>query len=243
MSKAKTWRDSVLQVLRESGQAVHYKDIPEKITEKGLRKLTGEIPEKTVAGILHGLVKEGNLVMAEGSGMYRFIADGADIHNQESSAQSDRDLKYATFASYGLYWKRDCVNWHKSHLWGREKATSTMRVDFSEQVGVYLLHSHGRIMYVGQTNESRKREGAKGLFERLNYHRRDNRKMHRWDAFSWFGFRELNASGKLVRKQIPSCEARELIDILEAVLIQVILPPLNNQDGKNLGTMYQQVEK
>jgi len=241
MPKKKTsWKDAVLQVLKEANEALHYKDITEKIVEQGIRDLSGEIPEKTVAGTLWRLVKEEERVMAEGGGKYRIIEDGAQIPSGESNAQSDRDLKYATFASYGLYWKRNCVDWHKRHLWGIAPGART-KVDFAGQVGVYLLHHHGRIMYVGQTNESQKREDAKGLFDRLKYHHKDK---PLWDAFSWFGFRRVDDKGELVKDQIPPCEARELIDILEAVLIQVVLPPINKQEERNnLGSLYQQDSK
>ena len=207
-----TWKDAVLQVLEEADEPLHYTNIPDKIAERELRNVTGEIPERTVAGVLNTLVKKENRVTAEGGGMYRINPDGEQVHNDDSNRKSDLDLKYAKFASYGLFWRRDRVNWHQSYLWGRESEKSTRRIDFSKQVGVYLLHRYGRTMYVGQTNESKKPEGEKpkGLFQRLNHHRKnEQRRMHRWDAFSWFGFRRVDDKDELVEEEMPQCEARE----------------------------------
>ena len=63
--------------------------------------------------------------------------------------------------------------------------TGSTPVNFTEQVGVYVLYDVHRPVYVGRVTEPR-------IGIRLFDHTRD-RLTGRWDRFSWFGVRGVDA--------------------------------------------------
>ncbi|WP_206678263.1 hypothetical protein, partial [Salmonella enterica] len=62
-------------------------------------------------------------------------------------------------------------------------------VNFADRVGVYILYSGERVIYVGRITEPR-------LGPRLWDHMCD-RLAGRWDRFSWFGVRTADDDGTL----------------------------------------------
>ena len=79
-------------------------------------------------------------------------------------------------------------------------------------------------MYVGQT---------KRLYERLRAHTKDTLS-DRWDEFSWFSLQEAGNENHS-DKRMSDISAKRVLDLLEAVLIEAILPPLNDKAGNKLG--------
>jgi hypothetical protein len=94
------------------------------------------------------------------------------------------------FRCYGLFWRRDEINWHPGtgkkgefRLLGRRGANNGhLRVaDFREQIGIYILYGDLGPYYVGLTREQ-------SFGDRLRSHCSDKH-ANKWDRFSWFGFR------------------------------------------------------
>ena len=55
--------------------------------------------------------------------------------------------------AFGMFWERPKVLWEPSpHLYGQQQAKSR-RVDFGQQIGVYLLHDTPGVVYVGRVTE------------------------------------------------------------------------------------------
>ena len=59
----------------------------------------------------------------------------------------------------------------------------------------------------------------------------------RWDYFTWFGFRDVNADGTLSKQQkikarVSGFNYSQALDQMEGILIEVIEPTLNKQSGK-----------
>ena len=104
--------------------------------------------------------------------------------------------------------------------------------DFSKQIGVYVLYDRNQtIVYVGQAGN-----GNATLFSRLKSHM-DNALWNRWDYFSWVGCRDVNANGKLSNHQdadssVSGFRYSDALNEIEGVLIEIIEPKLNKQDGK-----------
>ena len=100
-------------------------------------------------------------------------------------------------------------------------------MDFSEQVGVYLLHDRDRTIYVGRATDT--------LFARLKAHNGD-RLSGRWDRFSWFGLRGVQEDGTL-GDPATAWTHNVVIETLEALLIETVEPPLNRKRGDNLAAV------
>lgn len=134
--------------------------------------------------------------------------------------------------AFGMYWKRDQIRWSgQPRLFGRQKR-GPGKVDFAEQVGVYLLHDRDRIIYVGRATEK--------LCARLKAHTGD-RMAGRWDRFSWFGMRAVGKDG-LLHTPSSSWNHNVIIETMEALMIESLEPPLNRKRGDNLsGAEYLQV--
>ena len=87
------------------------------------------------------------------------------------------------------------------------------------------------MIYVGRAIDT--------LFARLKAHTTD-RLGGRWDRFSWFGLRSVEASGELSDANVPWSQD-VVIETMEAVLIESLEPPLNRRRGDNLsGIKYTQ---
>ena len=121
------------------------------------------------------------------------IAEEADDEIDEPIVN---DKQIVGIPSYGLYWEREKVRWQgtATKLLGQQTPEARV-VDFAEQVGVYVLHNNGRVLYVGRTVDS--------LLKRLAYHNNpsnhpSNRLSFRWNQFSG------SASGTLMTFQMTS---------------------------------------
>jgi hypothetical protein len=72
-----------------------------------------------------------------------------------------------------------------------------------------------------------------------NDHLRD-----RWSYFSWFGFRDVNKSGKLSEKQAPESEIKtpytDALNEIEGILIEALEPRLNKQGARWIAREYVQ---
>jgi hypothetical protein len=100
-------------------------------------------------------------------------------------------------------------------------------IDFSDQVGIYVLYAEYKFVYVGQTGK-----GQQAFLKRLRSHRSDDL-AGRWDTFSWFGVRRVLKRITLSKKNAafhPSLI--HVLDQIEGILIHAAEPPLNRQRGR-----------
>ena len=235
-------RTAISKVLRDYGAPLHYQDITSAILDQALHPLAGVTPETTVNAYLSQMTKRDHLwyagnIRKTSRGVFEFFdpsassepfdtPDEGDDADDEGATEADAKVRVAC---YGLHWDRNLVDWAKAELLGR--ATRPVPINFAEQKGIYLLHQERFTVYVGQTRDS--------LYKRLREH--NSGKQARWDKFSWFGFREVqDQSGELepLRDQIDVARS---IDLVEAVLIEALAPPVNSQSGRHMGVLYQQV--
>jgi hypothetical protein len=108
-------------------------------------------------------------------------------------------------------------------------------VNFRDQKGVYLLHSRDlKVVYVGQVGS-----GNETLFGRLKSHKKSRELWNRWQYFSWFGFRKVvgrDPKGSLAKYGGGAPNAagttEQFLNEIEALVIQVLEPPLNKQGPK-----------
>jgi hypothetical protein len=141
---------------------------------------------------------------------------------------ADQDL----IRNYGLFWRLDSVFWGRGSnpgrlLGKRVNSRKSDAVDFREQIAIYALFAGYSIVYIGQTGSG---DSAR-LFDRLKQHK-NGPLSGRWDRFSWFGIRKVNADGNLGSENLAAhASINTVLDHIEAVLIATAEPPLNRRGG------------
>lgn len=240
MAKDLTWKKAIDRVLSENGSAMHYKDIAAQIISDGLRKSVGATPGSTVNAYLSSSIKNDGDKSA-----YRKVGRGEYVlrttpHKAGSTKAVKRDEdddteeQYAIISSFGMFWRRDLVNWSSSaQILGMQQIGSKP-VNFSKQMGIYLLYDGREVIYVGRSTD-------RPLGKRLHEHTVD-RLATRWDRFSWFGLLPVSPEGNLGSLP-PTFAAQTLVPALEAVLIEALEPRQNRKRGDDLAAVeYLQTE-
>jgi len=150
--------------------------------------------------------------------------------------------------NYGLFWDRDQVRWKGSGagLWGfpatddqgrlRSAKSRGDEVDLRGQVGIYALYdAEFRLLYAGKVGGGK---GKNTLFVRLKQHGtplgRTRGLAARWRYFSWFGvLRVLKGEKRLAEPSDGKLTTRgDILNALEAVVIEIAAPDLNRQGGQ-----------
>ena len=230
-----SWEEAIRRVLEETDGALRCVDIAEQVAAKRLKKSIGANPAASVAAILSkSLSEDDSPFLRVGRGEYTLRADACVTAPISAPSPTAREETSETGAlrAFGMFWKRDAVVWRgRPKLLGRQGIAAT-KVNFANQIGVYLLHDRERVVYVGRATDT--------LVSRLLFHTTD-RLGGRWDRFSWFGLRNVGGDGELVDSTVP-WDWTVVIETLEALLIESLEPPLNRRRGDNFsGVEYLQV--
>ena len=217
-----SWRNAIIKVLENADEPMHYTDIAEEIAERGLRTKLRATPANSVGSrISTSLRDEGG-----DSPFVRVSMGYYSLRTTQEAPPPDEqpDDETGLLNAFGMYWSRDKVHWSGTspRILGQQQAGSD-DVDFSSQIGVYLLHDGRHVVYVGRTTEQR-------LGARLKYHTVD-RLSSRWDRFSWFGVLSVEETGDLSEAPSESFNIDTLIATMEALLIEGLEPPQNRKRG------------
>lgn len=219
------WKDAIEKTLQDAGQALHYKTIAEEIANKKLRTKLGATPARTVGAIISISIKndgEDTPFLKTNSGMYMLKKRAAELEREEKEEEPEEDVDRRIVRCVGMYWHHSKVSWRtKPRILGQEQQ-GAKEIDFSNQIGVYLLHDRSRIIYVGRSID-------RPLGVRLSEHTRD-RLNGRWDRFSWFGLRGVDDDGKLTEPEL-SVDLSGIVSLMEAILIESLEPPQNRKRG------------
>jgi hypothetical protein len=235
-----TWQKAIQQVLSASTGPLHYKEITDRILADGLRENIGATPVATVsAQITQSIKKEGSklpyLRVAKGTYALAIKSTESTAMAQAPSAaqavevtpneEDDADEQYAVFTAFGMFWRRESVEWSRNPKLLGMQQIGAIPVDFNNQRGIYLLYDGREVIYVGRTTDR-----ALGL--RLYEHTVD-RLATRWNRFSWFGLVPVTASGSL--GTMPgSYDSSKLVPALEAILVEALEPRQNRKRGDDL---------
>ena len=220
-----SWEEAVERVLADQGEAMHYTSIAEAISTSRLKSVAN--PAASVAATLaKSLQLEGSPFVRTGRGEYALkknLEAPSENFPIESSDAAIAEAETGALRAFGMYWQRELVLWNTTtKLFGRQ-SDGASKVDFSLQVGVYLLHDRDRTIYVGRAADT--------LFARLKAHTSD-RLSGRWDRFSWFGLKGVAEDGSLGGEGSDWTHT-VVIETLEALLIETLEPPLNRKRGDN----------
>jgi len=232
-----TWRKAIDKILSSSPTPLHYNEITERIISEGLRKNLGATPAATVnAQITSSIKHDGEsspyIRVSKGTFGVRAGAFGGSIESPkltpDVSESEEFEEQYEIITSFGMFWRKDAVEWTATpKLLGMQQIGATP-VDFNKQLGIYLLYDGREVIYVGRTTD-------RPLGRRLYEHTID-RMSARWDRFSWFGLLPVSETGQL--GSLPeSYEAAKLIPALESILIEALEPRQNRKRGDDLAAV------
>ncbi|MBA3019193.1 MAG: winged helix-turn-helix domain-containing protein [Proteobacteria bacterium] len=237
MAKEMTWRKAIEKVLSEASGALDYKDIAEKIRSDGLRSSLGATPTSTVSAYLTTAINDegkdcpfqrigrGLYIWKEKAGITRPTVVGKEASEEK---EEDEDDQYDIISSFGMFWRRDAIDWvSKPKILGMQQIGADP-VDFHKQIGIYLLYDVREVIYVGRATD-------RALGRRLYEHTLD-RFSSRWDRFSWFGLLPVSEIGTL--GTMPSSyEAIKIIPAIEAIMIEALEPRQNRKRGDDLSAV------
>ncbi len=134
--------------------------------------------------------------------------------------------------SYGLNWK------FEDGMTGTREPG--VQIDFSRQLGVYLLYFRQKIAYVGRSSfisEDEAKGKTSGIYGRLINHKIEKR--WEFDSYSWFGLLRHDKAGNLIRDPQLIPQISVSITDLEALLIFV----LNKPEWNSTWGDYKRLEK
>lgn len=234
MAKELTWREAIDKVLGAATSPLHYKEIADKIIAEGLRESLGATPAATVNAQISSSIKhdgpkspyvrvaKGTFALAMRAAASPQVKDKLTPTVEESDESEEQ---YEIVSSFGMFWRRDCIQWAATpKLLGMQQLGATP-VDFNKQLGIYLFYDGREVIYIGRTTD-------RPLGRRLYEHTLD-RLAARWDRFSWFGLLPISDSGQL--GNLPDTyEAAKIIPALEAILIEALEPRQNRKRGDDL---------
>lgn len=238
MAKELTWREAIDKVLGATTTPLHYKEIADKIIANRFRTSLGATPAATVNAQISASIKrdgaaspyvrvaKGTFALAKSSAVAASQIKEKLTPTVEESDESEE--QYDIISSFGMFWRRDAVQWAPTpKLLGMQQLGATP-VDFHKQLGIYLLYDGREVIYIGRTTD-------RPLGRRLFEHTLD-RLAARWDRFSWFGLLPVSESGQLGSLPV-TYEAAKMIPALEAILIEALEPRQNRKRGDDLSAV------
>lgn len=231
------WRKAIDTVLASSPVALHYEEITKRIVSQALRTALGATPSSTVnANISNSIKHDGGKspYVRVGKGTYTLRSHSTDIPlvpaklTPDVSESEDIEEQYEIVTSFGMFWRRNAVEWTATpKLLGMQEIGATP-VDFYKQLGIYLPYDGREVIYVGRSTD---RPIGRRLFEHTV-----DRMSTRWDRFPWFGLLPVSEAGKL--GTLPeSYQAAMIIPALEAILIEALEPRQNRKRGDDLAAV------
>lgn len=233
-----TWRKAIDKVLGESDVPLRYNEIAEKIISDGLRQNIGATPGATVNAQISSSIKRDGVsspYVRVAKSTYVLSKDHAKTTASKKpkltpdvSESDETEAQYEVVTSFGMFWRREAVEWIATpRLLGMQQIGATP-VDFNRQLGIYLLYDGREVIYVGRSTD---RPLGRRLFEHTS-----DRMSSRWDRFSWFGLLPVSDQGVL--GALPSTfDAAKLIPALEAILIEALEPRQNRKRGDDLAAV------
>jgi hypothetical protein len=226
-----TWDDAIKAVLQTIDEPMHYTSIAEEIGRRGLVKSIGKTPSNTVASIISTSLRENKdsspfVKVSRGYYSLRSTQEALQENAISSSEMPIEELSPGIIRAFGMYWRRDLIKWKSNPKLLGKATIGAAQINFSKQIGVYLLYDGERPIYVGRSVPG-------SIGQRLYDHTRD-RLSGRWSRFSWFGL--LEASGSEVNPNLVFNlnKTEPLIKLIEAILIEALEPPLNRKQGDYL---------
>lgn len=233
MHKDLPWKKAIEKVLRDSGVAMHYKDIAAQIVADDLRKSVGATPAATVsANLTTSMQRDGDKSpfrkVSRGEYILKSTINSTGSSSGKPVNDDTEEEQLTIISSFGMFWRRDLVDWSSSASILGMQQIGADPVNFQKQLGIYLLYDGREVIYVGRSTE-------RPIGRRLYEHTVD-RLATRWDRFSWFGVLPVSEKG-ILGKTSEIFDSKLLIPALEAILIEALEPRQNRKRGDDLSSV------
>lgn len=232
------WDTAIQSVLSKADGQLHYKEIAEEIQKSGLRKNLGATPANTVNSVINRSINEDpkTAYVRTAPGYYSLQDKIKSLGKALPKAVKQEEVKpTGLIQSFGMYWRANDISWKSNPRILGQQQPGADNIDFSDQIGVYVLYDRDRVIYVGRTTD-------RGIGQRLFEHTK-GRMNGRWDRFSWFGLKGVDDKGSLVPVSLEANNEAVVIETLEAILIETLEPPQNRKRGDQFAaTEYLQVQ-
>ncbi len=228
------WNSAILKVLEQQTEPISHHEIARLIQEHGYRSKLGYTPQNTISSVIGTSLNQGNSPFVRvGRGLYALATSTSTPETspiqiiQERPEEQDGSGVEPTevIGALGMFWERDQILWEKPRLLGLQQIGANT-VDFSEEVGIYLLHDSQGVVYVGRATDQ-------SILKRLKQHTYDRHK-GRWSRFSWFGAYPVREDGTLDKRHEVNFGIQAIMITLEAVLIEAVEPRQNRRRGDGL---------
>ncbi len=239
MTTLSTWEGAILRVLTEFGEPLSYRDVTTEILARELVATGGKTPSATVRNAIYRMLeRDDSPIVRVAPGVFGLAGE---VDAQQVAIPSDPESILVTeghtenlsVAAYGLHWERDKVDWSSGRILGYD-TDPKQPIDFADQQGVYLLHNWQSTVYVGMTTAE-----ENGLSQRLRHHQRRADWAGKWERFSWFGVRQVDEDGNMING--PASATKDIVvALMETLLIEVLGPALNRNQGDYRGNLYRQ---
>lgn len=217
------WIDAIIEVLQKSDVAMSSEDLAIIISKSEKITTFKSTPDAAVIAVIEqnaGIFENniGRTIQLKKTFNYIEWNKTNNITEAEENKYIKECIEKKTkkiIRTYGVYWKRDSVDWNGSALMGRQ--LNGQPVDFGEIRGIYILYDNREPIFVGQAI-------SVGLLNKLKTHTQD-RLANRWNRFSWFGIYGVNQSGSIHKVNTFSfAKINDIADALEAILVEGLEP-------------------
>jgi len=232
MSKELTWHKAIEKVLQSSSEPLRVSEITEQIIADELRINLGATPARTVGAQITTSIKnkgDKSPYIRIAKGIFTLknslnINDAVEVKNDKKIIKQIDEDNNDIISSFGMFWRRKEIAWNsQSKILGMQ-GIGADTIDFSKQIGIYLLYSGKEIIYVGRSID-------RPISRRLYEHTID-RLSARWDTFSWFGLLPFTDEGEI--QELPkNYNSNVIIPLLESILIEALEPRQNRKRGDN----------
>jgi len=239
---------AIIDTLGEAKEPMHFNDLTAQISAKERFKQFGAKPASEVYALIANNLKTQaakSPFVKVGRGTFglrsfsKVSSAEANVASLVPSPQMEVEAveeAHEIVTAFGIYWRRDYVEWKTVPLLCGRQQQGAEKVDFGGQRGVYLLYDGREAIYAGRTTDQ-------PLGQRLNQHTFD-RLGGRWDRFSWFGILPVAEDGTLQpNPDLSQITPDEVITMMEALLIEGLEPRQNRKKGDGFTAVeYLQVE-
>ncbi len=134
-----SWREAIIEVLKTSNAPMSAADIVAAIKERGLRNVTGNTPQATVAAQIYSSMKRDGAsspFIQTAANEFKFRQPNkpdVDVPKQTGGVISEGDegepqKTPGIIRAFGMYWRRDFVEWKSTpSILGRLSETAKVR--------------------------------------------------------------------------------------------------------------------
>ena len=87
------------------------------------------------------------------AGLRSSLGATPDATPTTEGAEEDDEVQYEIISSFGMFWRRDAIEWIATPKILGMRQIGAQPVDFHKQIGIYLLYDGREVIYVGRATD------------------------------------------------------------------------------------------